>query len=403
MKKISILLVLLVIFLDHVGVGLIYPIFSSMLFQQDSTFIGSDMSNAAKGWYFGLLLGAAAISAFFSSPILGALSDQKGRRPIYLFSLSLGVVGYLFCVFGVWIKSILILILARAINGIAMGNGAVVGATIVDLSGDSNEKEKTKNFGLYAMASGIGFAIGPFLGGWIATFGLIVPFFWATIITLFNLLLIYFLFKETNLVKKSASIKVTEGIHNLKKAFKIKNLRTLFLTICLFCFGWSLFYEFLPVIWLSDYGFSLKNVGLFFGFGSAIFALSSSVLIRPIVDRFKPLSILSYALSFMGITILFILLRPAFALIWIYLALVNFLAALAFPTYTTLVSNSVGRDIQGEILGVSESIQTTAFGISPLLAGSLLGFHFYAPMFLGGIATLLSGILLFLSKHKLHS
>ena len=102
----------------------------------------------------------------------------------------------------------------------------------------------------------------------------------------------------------------------------------------------------------------------------------------------------------MGFFILLPLLRPEATWIWVYLAVVNFLVALAFPTYTTIVSNSVGKDSQGEILGILESVQATAFGISPLLAGFLLGVHVHMPMVLGGTSMLIAALLLGVNKKK---
>lgn len=400
MNNVGIALVLFVIFLDHVGLGLVYPLFSSILFQPESSFIDQSVSNIERGWLLGLLLSAPAITAFFSGPISGALSDQKGRRPLYLFSLVLAVLGYGACMIGIFIQSIAVLIIARAVVGVSMGNAAVVSATIVDLSDEHN---KTKNFGLYCMSGGIGFATGPFLGGWLATIGLIVPFLVAGAASFLNLILIFFLFKETNTVRKKASVKWAEGVHNLKKAFMMRDLRILFFVVVFFCFGWSLFYEFLPVLWIADYGFSLRKVGFFFAFGSGVFALSSGLLIRPIVDRYKPHSILFYSLLVMGCFILFPLSCPSLGWIWIYVAVVNFLVALAFPTYTTIVSNSVGKNSQGEILGVLESVQATAFGLSPLLAGFLLGIHIHIPMLLGGVSMLLAAMLLLLCRKKVSS
>ena len=182
-------LVLFVICLDNLGLGIVYPMFSSILFHPESTFVAPELSTSARGWILGLLLSTPAVTSFFSGPLLGAVSDQKGRRPLYLLSLTLGIFGYGCCMVGIAMKSIPVLIGGRAMNGIAMGNAAVVGATIADLS---NEQTKPKNFGLLCMASGIGFAIGPFLGGWLAAFGLIVPFFAAGLATLINLALMVF-------------------------------------------------------------------------------------------------------------------------------------------------------------------------------------------------------------------
>jgi DHA1 family tetracycline resistance protein-like MFS transporter len=390
-------LVLCVIFLDHVGLGLVYPMFSSLLFQTEGSFVDPEMSNAARGLFFGLLLSAPAITAFFSGPILGALSDQKGRRPLYLCSITVAVIGYCLCMVGIWLQSLLFLIIARSVVGVSLGNGAVVSATIVDVS---NEHNKTKNFGLYCMASGVGFAVGPFLGGWLSTFGLIVPFFVAGIAVFINLVLMYGLFQETNLVRTGTSIDITKGLSHLKNAFRIPELRTTFAGVALFCFGWSLFYEFLPVVWITDYGLSLKEVGFFFAFGSSVFALSSGVLIRPIADRFSPRVVFCGSSLAIACFMVFSLFRPSACWIWVYVGAVNFFAALGFPTYTTIVSDSVEKDSQGEILGVLESIQATAFGMSPLIAGFLLGFHIHMPLALGATSLGMAALILVRSRTR---
>lgn len=392
----QIFLILCVVFFDHVGLGIVYPMFSSMLFQQDTLFVDASMSMVARGGVLGALLSVPAIACFFSGPILGTMSDQIGRRPVYLSSLALAVLGYLCCIAAVHMHSIMGLIFARGIVGIAVGNAAVVSATIVDLS---NDHTKAKNFGLYCMASGAGFAVGPFLGGWLSSGGFVIPFV-ATGIAMFgNLILIFLLFKETNPSKKGGVIVLADGINNVKKAFRIRELRGLFVVVILFCFGWSLVYEFLPVLWITEYGFSLKKVGYFFGFGSAVFAISSGILIRPIINRFDPRTIFLCALCALGISILFLLAKLSVCFIWVLLFLINFFTALSFPTYTTLVSNSTKKDSQGEILGILESIQATAFGVSPLVAGFLIGIDMKMPMIVGSAAMLIAAVLLRTGKN----
>jgi MFS transporter, DHA1 family, tetracycline resistance protein len=328
------------------------------------------------------------LAAFFSGPILGALSDQKGRRPLFLFCLSVAIVGYALSMIGVIAQSIIILIASRIIVGLADGTMGVVSAAIADLSAD--DTIKAKNFGLYGMVSGVGFALGPVLGGIFSSFGFTIPFLAAGLATFLNLFLIWMYFKETHPVRKSAKIRLGDGIRNLKKAFKIQSLRGLFLVAVFFCVGWSFFYEFLPVIWISDYGFDTVRVGIFFAYGSGVYALSSGILIRPIVDRFKPCRVLFYSLCALGILTMLLLFHPNAVWIWIYLPIVNFLVALIYPTYTTMISDEAGRDAQGEILGISGSLQSLAFAMSPLAAGLLVGANTHLPMFVGGLSMLLA-------------
>lgn len=392
----SLWLVLFVVFLDHVGIGLVYPMFSSMMFDPGSPFVSVNISNAIKGWYLGILLAATPLAAFFSGPILGAFSDQKGRRPLFLFCLTLAIVGYACSMIGVITKSILLLVGSRIIVGLADGSMGVVSAAVADLSKD--DTSKAKNFGLYGMVSGVGFVLGPVLGGIFSTIGFTIPFLVAGLATLLNLFLIWMYFKETHVVRKTAKIRLTDGIRNLKKAFQIPSLRTLFLVSIFFCVGWSFFYEFLPVIWISNYGFDTMKVGFFFAYGSGIYALSSGILIRPIVNRFKPYLVLFYSLCLLGIVTLLLLFHSSAFWVWIYLPAVTFLVALIFPTYTTMISDKAGVDAQGEILGISGSLQALSFAVSPLAAGFLIGGNIHMPLFIGGLsilsAALIVGILL---------
>ncbi len=380
-KKIYLWLVLFVVFVDEVGVGLVYPMFSSMIFHPSDPLGLSHAPDLIKGVYLGILLAALPIAAFFSGPILGSLSDQKGRRPLYLVSLSLAILGYLLSMYGVWIQSIFILISARCIVGIAAGNAGVVSATIADISTPEN---KASYFGLYSMAAGLGFMIGPVLGGVFSKNNFLLPFSWAAIASIANLVLIFFLFQETHQVRSSAKVRYTEGLFCLQKAFRLHDLKFLFFTAICFCFGWSFFYEFLPVVWLSDFGFNTDQVGMFYAYGSGFYALSSGLLIRPFQKRFRRHSLVFYSLAILGGVILAILFLPHPFWIWIYLPIVNFLIALTYPTYSAIISDSVDENSQGEILGISQSIQMFSFGISPLLGGTALGLHPHSPMLLGG-------------------
>lgn len=396
-SQVSLWIVLFVLFLDWMGLGLVYPIFSSMLFDGESPLLQPDSSAATRGWYLGLLLASMSIAQFFTSPILGALSDKKGRRPLLLLSIGLGVFAYAICTFGVWMGSIAILIIGRILVGAAAGNAAIVTAAVADLSTQQN---KARHFGLLSMASGVGFTVGPFLGGKLSEFGYATPFLVSGIATFLNLLLVYFLFQETHLSLKSVPIRFGDGVRNLKKAFSMPGLRILFLVILLFCFGWSFFYEFIPVTWIADYGFGSGEIGFFYAYGSGCYALSSGYLIRPFVDRYKNASVLFYALLTMGWAIILLLCKPSADWLWVYLPAVNFLAALVFPTSTAMVSDWAGKDAQGEILGISQSVQSAAFAISPLAAGSFLGANPHMPMLLGGVAILAAALILGLSLRK---
>lgn len=394
-KKIDLLLVLLVAFIDWMGIGLVYPMFSSMLFSKETPLLPLATSDTVRGLILGLLLAAMPIAQFFSAPLMGALSDQKGRKPILNITLTAGIAGYILATFGVAIQSIALLVIARLIVGISAGNGAVVTAAIADLSAPAN---KAKNFGLLSMACGIGFTLGPFIGGRL-TLGPIsflppfaLPFIFAAGVTAVNLLLVYFYFRETHAKPKTAAIRWNQGWHNLKKALHMPQLRETFICFFFFGFGWSFFYEFIPVTWIALYGFGAAMIGLFYAYGAAVYALSSGLLIRPVVARFSSERILFSALVLMCLYMPLQLLKFPPVGLWLYMAPLNFLAALIYPTATTLVSNNAGDDMQGEALGIFQSVHSAAFALSPLVSGSLLGISSQMPSIVGSLCMLLAAI-----------
>lgn len=188
-KKLMLFILLLVAFIDYMGIGLVYPMFSSMLFHRDIDLLSPETSDTVRGFWLGILLAMMAVAQFFSSPIIGTMSDQKGRKPLLKIALTVGVLGYLISMIGVWVESLVFLLLSRLVLGISAGSAAVVGASLADLS---QPEEKAKNFGLLNMACGIGFSVGPFFGGVLSEFGLWgmggydKPFLFAGILTFLN-------------------------------------------------------------------------------------------------------------------------------------------------------------------------------------------------------------------------
>ncbi|MBI2809726.1 MAG: MFS transporter, partial [Candidatus Melainabacteria bacterium] len=279
-KRFPLFILLFTMFLDWMSIGLVYPMFSSMLFQPEALFLPAGTSDIVRGTWLGILLAVGPLAQFLSSPIVGAMSDQKGRRPLLLKSILIIVLGYFLCALGVWSESLLLLLIGRVIVGIGTGNAAVAFAAIADLS---KPEEKAKHFGLISMAGGIGFTIGPFLGGTLSSWGFAAPFLFAMVFSLINWVMLLFGFAETHHVRRNVEFSLTLGLKNLKKAFQIPSLRALFLCFFFFCVGWSFYWEFIPVTWIQEYGLTSQQVGHFYAYGAAFYAVSAGLLIRPIV------------------------------------------------------------------------------------------------------------------------
>jgi DHA1 family tetracycline resistance protein-like MFS transporter len=396
-QRITLFLILLVGFIDLVGLGLVYPMFSALLFQPGCLLLPEGSSDLMKGSCLGILLAAMPLTQFFSAPFLGALSDQKGRRKVLIPALGFGVVGYAIAIIGVHQQSLFILLLSRLLVGISAGTAAIVSAALADIS---PSKDKAKNFALLNMACGLGFTVGPFFGGMLSEVSFsffeeyTLPFAFAGTITLLNLVLAYFFFEETFVPKLSAPLSLTLTINNIKKAYQGEKLRYLFLAIFLGGFGFSFYWEFAPATWIGIYGFNTSTIGKFYAYGAAIYALSCGILIRPIIARFSNETVLCYAMMLCGLSIGMLLFHTDEAWLWVYISLQQFAAALFWPTAAAVVSDSCSEEIQGEMLGVLHSVDALAFAVGPLIAGPLLGLTPLMPLIVGSLVMLLSSLVL---------
>ena len=373
--------------------GLIYPLFAISLFALNPLFL-ADVSDSLKGFWLGVLLAATPLGQFFTSPIIGSLSDRYGRKKILEITTLIVFTGYLICAVAMWKQNFISLILGRVVTGIGAGNAAVINSSIADMS---DPHSKAKHFSRIAMANGIGFAAGPFIGGKLAGVNFALPFVIGGFLTLLSFIFYSTLFTETlhipKMVQKSA--KLISRITCAIKASGQKKLKFLFAAFFIFCFSWSFYWEFIPVTWIKIYGLNTSMIGNFYAYGSFIYVLSSGLLIQPILKKFNGISILFWALFLLSCVLLLLLPQVRIETYWISIAAQQFLIALIFPVGTALVSNFVGKGRQGKILGTFQSLQSLAFAITPFFGGVLLDLNYNIPIILGGGAMFLACLVLF--------
>jgi len=275
-NTLSLSILIMVTFIDFMGMGLIYPIFSKLLFDTSIPLFSSTTSNEIRGVWLGVLFALMPFIQFFSLPIWGAISDKKGRKRPLLQSLSFTALGHFISIFGIVFNSILILVISRIVLGIGAGNISIVQASIANIS---TKEQKAKNFGLYTMAIGAGFTFGPFIGGGLSIYNFSLPFSFSCILTLINIVVAALFFKEplTKLYDKAVSFSI--GLKNLKKAFTTKIIRIFFFSSFLVSFAWTYFMDFSPVYLIKTYQFSSAQIGLFYGGIGGMAALSAGLFL----------------------------------------------------------------------------------------------------------------------------
>ena len=181
----SFVFIFITVLIDVIGLGIIIPILPDLIMNLTNT----DLATASK--YSGWMAACYAVMLFVCAPIMGALSDQYGRRPILLISLFFFGLDYVLQGFA---PSLSWLFVGRIIAGITGASFSTASAFISDLS---TPDKKAQNFGIIGAAFGLGFIIGPMLGGILGNYGLRVPFFGSAILAGVNLIFGYFILPES--------------------------------------------------------------------------------------------------------------------------------------------------------------------------------------------------------------
>jgi len=391
-------LLLIIAFIDYMGVGLIYPMFSSMLFDPDFPIVAHDVTPLMRGFYLGLLLCIMPLFQFFSAPYWGSLSDTKGRKKPLISSLILATLGYVLSFFGAFFCSLALLLISRAVIGFASGNTSIIQASLSDLSDDTT---RTKNFGLYSMALGTGFTLGPFLGGALSHFGYSAPFFMAFCALSLNILVCSFFLKETkSSLYQEGDKNLFHSLLSIKASLRQKDIRGTFFALFLHNFGWCYFFEFIPVFLFGHLNFSRMKLGVFYAIAGLFYALSAGLLIRPFVDRYKPIVLFQVGLLLTSLVVLSMSFISSSHQIWPLLFLLCFFVSAVTPSATSFVSSKIHELERGKVLGSLSSTNSLALIISPLISGAFVGQFPKMPIWLGGCVIFLAACVSFIFQKK---
>jgi len=369
-------LILFIGFIDYLGIGLVYPIFGVMLFDPANPMLPADASSSFRGAILGILMGLTPLTAFVFSPFLGAFSDSHGRKKGIIFGMAAGCLGYGLAVAALFFNSLALLFAFRILVGITEASAAVAQAAIADISTEDN---KARRFSLFSSSAGLGFTIGPFIGGQLGELGsslgfnYSLPFFIAGLLCFVNLSWVWCIFPEGAISKKKISFNLVESFITLRKVLLWKHLAWLFAACFCLSFAWAFFNEFMPVLLQHHFDFTLSEIGNYFAWGGIWYCLSSGLLTAPLLARVSLEKIVVGSLSGCSVCMgIFSIIENPLS-IWLTLPFLMFFLASAFPTLASIVSNKTDSGSQGEVLGVFYSIQGCAMGLSPIFVGSLIG------------------------------
>lgn len=318
--------------------------------------------------YFGYFISVYALMQFLASPLLGALSDLFGRRPVLLISLLMASLDYLLMAFA---PSLSWLFLGRTISGLTGASITVCMAYVADISDENN---RSSNYGLMGGAFGLGFIIGPVLGGYLGSFAPEIPFLAAALLNLLNFIFGYFVLPESFPKDKRRSL-------TLNKLNPLLSLRQIFRSDLILSFALIHFLiQFAglthPSLWTlytqHRFNWSTAQVGVSLTLVGILLALSQGVLSRFLIPKFGEYKTLLYCAFGNSLAYIF---YGWISEGWIIYLVIIF-SSIFFvgqPALQSLAARQVPGHEQGEFQGTLVSLTSLASILNPLIMTGVFG------------------------------
>lgn len=374
----------IVIFIGFVGYSLTITILTPLILDEGHTVLSSLPFTADPTIVLGIVLAIYPIGQFFGAPIVGALSDRLGRRPVLLISLTITTICFGGLGYAIHIHNLSLFILISFIMGLAEANIATAQSAIADVTA---EESRTRMFAYINLSASGAFIIGPLLGGVLANPDIVSWFsdstpYWAVfIILIFTVIFTFSVFKETRPKDKRTPVSYTEAFTNLATVFNRGPLRLIYLVnflIYLAIFG---FFRAFPMYLVEHYGMDVTELSKYIAWNAVPVVIGSIWLTGYLSKIHEPRTIAIYSTAIFAVCNLLFIIPQSEIMLFASLFLPGLALAVVLPVSASMISLTAGEDAQGRALGNNLSIEVGAEVLSGLAAGFLAAYLIRLPMF----------------------
>jgi Arabinose efflux permease len=380
--------IFITLLLDVIGFGIIIPVIPKYI----SHLIGADLSHASV--YSGWLMFSFSVMQFLFSPVIGSLSDHFGRRPVLLTALFGFGLNYLIIAFA---PSIGWLFLGRVLAGITGASFSTATAYVADIS---TPEKRAQNFGLIGAAFGLGFIIGPVLGGVLGQYSMQLPFLVAAGLTFLNWIYGYFVLPESlpKENRRQFDIRRANPIGSLMLLRKypiVSGMIGSLICVMVASFATQSTWTYFT---MEAFHWNESLVGYSLGLIGLLMAIVQGGLVRVVNPKLGPVKSIYIGLAFYGLGFLLIAFVPQGWMLF-PLMIPFSLGGIADPAAQSIISNEVPANEQGELQGALTSLRSLTSIVGPVLMTTLFS-HFTAkgtPVYFPGAPFVMAALLIVLS------
>ncbi len=388
---------LLVLFIDGMGLSLVVPLLNTLMFDPQSPFLsGMTLSPLMHNFIYGAIISIFMLCWFFGAALLGDLSDSIGRKKSLIICLTGASLSYLISAVAVISHSLTLLVVGRVIAGLTSGSQPIAQAAIIDLS---DEEDKARNIGFILMSVSLGFILGPLLGGLLSDprivswFDFSTPFYFAALISFLNVVLLLALFQESFVTTtQKISLRLSHAFEIFISAFQHEKIKKLSVVFFIFIFGWSSFYSFISAFLIKAYTFTPTAVSLFMAAMGAGFCFGAGVMVQYLAKRFSLADIFKYSTLLGAFFALLIATIEHAWISWVFVAPLVCCIAIAYSVIVTMFSDQVDASKQGWVMGITGSIMALVWAINGVIVGIVAAVSASLPILIAAV-TLAAGVL----------
>jgi DHA1 family tetracycline resistance protein-like MFS transporter len=387
----------LVVFIGFVGYSLMITIFTPLILDDDGELLSASTSTSTRTLVLGLLLALYPLAQFLGSPVLGALSDRWGRRPVLLVSLGASACCYAVIALALEIGSLPLLMAACFAAGLCEANIAIAQSAIADLA---PEDQRERFFGYVYLSSSLAYVVGPLAGGKLADpalvswFGFAVPFWFVLGLLLATLGLTWRRFAETHAPEPGRGVGPARALANVGAAFAPGRLRPLFLAngvLYLAIFG---FFRVYPMYLVDRFGMGVSRESEFVAWVAVPIVIANLGLVSALARRMRPRQATARFAVLLAFALVAVVVPDAEGWLCVTLAVCALALAVCLPSMAAMISTATGAEQQGSALGANQSLQVGAEAVSGVGGGALAAISTTLPLpVLGGVAALSAALL----------